>query len=226
MFALTKKIPVLLLLIASILSGCSTADQSMSAPNPWAFTVNQSLLLDEPPEAGRPGKLRVSSIVVTAPKAGDVVFSYADRMPTYYISGAKVSGGAKRADVIYKLETSTEKLVTKALLRIFIIDSTSPYTASGKLDFEFTEVPKDSARAGSQDVDVSILLTLNLKVKKNSVDVFENSYKAQRDDTNKPGLISSTFPTNRFLNTLFRGALDEAVSSADAEKALTLAFER
>lgn len=226
MCLLTKKIPVLLLLIASFLSGCSTADQSMSAANQWAFTVNRSLLLDETPEAGRAGKLHVSSISVTAPKAGDVVFTYADRMPTYYISGAKVSGGAKRADVIYKLETSTEKLAAKALSRIFILDSTSPYTASGKLDFEFTEVPKSSARAGSQEVDVSILLTLNLQVEKNSVGIFKKSYQAQRNDTNKPGLLSSTFPTNSFLNTLFRSAFEEALNSADAEKALTLAFER
>lgn len=225
MFVLSK-IPFHLLLITYVVCGCSTADPSMSAANQRAFTVNRSLLLDETPAARPAGTLRVSSISVTAPKAGNMVFAYADRMPTYYVSGATVSGGAKRADVLYKLEKDTEKLVANALRGTFAIDSTSPYKVSGRLDFKFTETPKDMARAGNQDVDVSIELTLEVEVEKNSVGVFKKSFQSKRIDTNKPGLLSSTFPTNGFLNTLFRSALEETLNSAAAEKTLAQAFGR
>ena len=210
MLQLTKTFSFLLICASVIVGGCST--------------VNQTLVLDDYPAAMTPGKLRTASVAVTAPKAGDVVFTYADLMPTYYLAGAKVSGGAKRADVIYALERGTEKIVYNALTQLFSIETASPYSVSGKLSFGFTEVPKGGERAGSQDIDVSILLSINLRVDKSSEQVFNKTYQAQKKDTNRASLI--TFPTNTFLNALFKSALAEALSTASIDKELVNAFGR
>lgn len=204
-----KTLALLLICTLALVAGCST--------------VNQSLVLEDVPAAKMPGKLRASSVSVTAPKAGDVVFTYADLMPTYYLGSVKVSGGAKRADVSYALEKGTEKIAFNALTQLFLLESTSPFVVNGKLSFEFTEVPKSSDRAGSQDVDVSILLSIDLQVRNGSEHAFAKTYQVQRTDTSKPSLL--TFPTNAFLNALFKSALVEALNAASADKELARALE-
>lgn len=165
-------------------------------------TVQRSVNIAAPIPQAAVKSISVSSLEVTAPTAGQNVFTFADTVSNEF-------GTSKRAEFEYKLQQDSGPQFRSAFSTLFQVDEQSDKNLSIQADFKYYIAEKGLV-SNIVAIEMNVIATLSRDFEPIESQIIKTTIK------DSYSTFPITFPRNSTLEALFQAALSQCVLKAEA----------